>query len=139
MDKVDVSRPQYPQTVSDGREEQHATESTVDSEEIPGPSVEEELRVDGNCQDSDNDDYFTPPSSLNSHHSEVFNKEGSVHVLNGIETEVEEKQKVENKFDVDDDEMVEEKDCEEESQDQEVAHNTNGSSAEITPEIGRYI
>ena len=139
VDEVDAVEPQY-QTVLDGREELHARESDVDSEYISASSVEEEMTVDGNYRDSDSEDtdaYFTPPSSLNHqmlglHPSKVFDKEGSV--LNGTKTEVEERWKVNDKFDDDDDEMVELMECEEESQ--AVACETDGSSSKITPKTG---
>ena len=143
INEVGIPKPQY-QTILDGREEQHAGESDVNSEYISASSVEEEMAVNGNYQDSnseDTDTYFTPPSSLNHPtsdpcHPEAFNKEELV--LNGTKTEVvEERQEEKNKCDDDDDEVVEVKDCEEESP--KVTCETDGRSSKITAKTGRGI
>ena len=140
VDDVDVSAPQY-RTIFHGKEEeQHARESEADIDYISASSGEEEITVDGNLQDSDSEDtnaYFTPSSSFNHltlsrYLSQVSDKEGP-DCLNGTETEVEELQKVEEKFD-EDDEMVEMKDCEEESP--EVVHETVGSNSKTIPKTG---
>ena len=139
INEVGVSKPQY-QTVLKGKEDEHLGESDVDSEYISALSFEEEMKVDGFHQDSDSEDtdaYFTPSSSFNRltlgrHLSKAFNKEELV--LNGIKTEVEERQYLDDKF-RHDDEMVEVKECEEESQ--EVAHEADGKNSEITAKTGR--
>ena len=143
INEVGIPKPQF-QTVLNGREEQHAGESDVNSEYISASSVEEEMAVNGNYQDSDSEDtetYFTPPSSLNHPtsgpcHPEAFNKEELV--LNGTKTEVvEERQEEKDKCDDDDDEVVEVKDCEEESP--KVTCETDGRSSKITAKTGRGI
>ena len=145
INEVGIPKPQY-QTILDGREEQHAEESDVNSEYISASSDEEKMAVNGYYQDSDSEDtdtYFTPPSSLNHPtsgpcHPEAFNKEELV--LNGTKTEVvEERQEEKDKCDDDDDddEVVEVKDCEEESP--KVTCETDGRSSKITAKTGRGI
>ena len=145
INEVVIPKLQY-QTILDGREEQHAGESDVNSEYISASSDEEKMAVNGNYQDSDSEDtdtYFTPPSSLNHStsgicHPEAFNKEELV--LNGTKTEVvEERQEEKDKCDDDDDddEVVEVKDCEEESP--KVTCETDGRSSKITAKTGRGI
>ena len=130
INDVSIPKPQY-QTILDGREEQHAEESDVNSEYISASSVEEEMAVNGNYQDSDSEGTnIMPLTSLN----HLTSGPCLSLVLNGTETEVvEERQEEKDKCD-DNDEV---KDCEEESP--KVTCETDGRSTKITVKTGRGI
>lgn len=61
-----MSLPQY-QTILHGRDEHQSRESYIDTKYISIPPVGEEMKLDGNLQDSDSkdtDDYLTPPREV---------------------------------------------------------------------------
>ena len=132
INDVSIPKPQY-QTILDGREEQRAGESDVNSEYISASSVKEKMVVNGNYQDSDSEStntYFMPLSSLN----HLTSGPCLSLVLNGTETEVDEERQ-EEKDKCDDDDEV--KDCEEESP--KVTCETDGRSTKIIVKTGRGI